>query len=574
MERPVSGYSGQATANAGESYISAGGSSWDDITKYYPNTNACLKGFTTSCYTLSPANYDFSPSSGTGNIAVTTSSSSCSWTTTSNDSWVTITSGSSGTGNGTVTYSVAANSGAARTGTITISGQPFTIAQSGWTYSNSIGVLNTIKITDMSGSLSSSGGTITVKAWDANGNVIPESSSAAALKLYNNGTTAISGSVLAARFPTGTPALYALSADSSKYIITNVKSSSDGTLNVPNGYTSGTTNFVANSIGPRNSIKITDMSGSLPTSGAAISISAWDVNGNTIPQSTSAAALNLYSHGTTIIIGTDLAARFPTGTPMSYEFTVASSKYVITNVKSSSDGSINIPYSYASGATNFVANSIGPRNNIKITDVSGSLSISGAPITIAAWDINGNVLPESTSAAPLKLYNHGTTSIAGPDLMARFPGGTPMSYEFTVSSSKYIITNVKSSSDGTINIPYVYTSGTTNYATNSVSSGNTINITDMSGSLPSSGASITIAAWDVNGNALTQSASATPLMLYNYGTSTINGTNLAARFPTGVLVLYEFTVGSSKYIITNVTVNTAGTISIPSVYSSGVAGGI
>jgi IS1 family transposase len=365
-----------------------------------------------------------------------------------------------------------------------------------------------------------------------------------------------------------------LSAGSSKYIITNVKSSLDGTLNVPNGYTSGTTTFVANSVGARNSIKITDMSGSLSTSGAAITVAAWDVNGTAISESTTAAALTLYSHGTTTIAGTNLMARFPTGTPMSYEFTVGSSKYVITNVKSSTDGTINIPYAYTSGTTNFVANSIGARNTIKITDVSGSLSTSGAAITISAWDVNGNAIPESTTAAALKLYSRGTTSITGTNLAARFPTGTPMSYEFAVNSSKYIITNVKSSTDGTINIPAVYTSGTTTYASNDISSRSTIKITDASGSLSSSGAAITVAAWDVNGNAITESGSSTPLTLVNNGTTSITGTNLAARFPSGTPVSYEFTIGSSKYLVTNVTSNTDGTVTIPSVYSSGVAGGI
>ncbi|MGA3209257.1 MAG: hypothetical protein ABSE05_15730 [Syntrophales bacterium] len=425
----------------------------------------------------------------------------------------------------------------------------------------------------MSGSLSSSGGTINVKAWDANGNVIPESSSAAPLTLYNNGTTTITGSVLAARFPTGTAILYALSAGSSEYIITNVKSSADGTLNVPNGYTSGTTNFMANSVGPRNSIKITDMSGSLSTSGVAITVAAWDVNGSSIPVSTSAPALTLASHGTITIAGTDLAARFPTDTPMSYSFTVASSQYVITNVKSSTDGSINIPYSYTSGTTNFVANSIGPRNTIMISDVSGSLSTSGAAITIAAWDANGNALTQSGTAVPLTLYNHGTTPIAGTDLTARF-SGTPMSYSFAVASPQYIITNVKSSTDGTINIPYVYTSGTTTYESNDINSHSTIKITDASGSLSSSGASITVAAWDASGKALTLSASATPPLLLNYGTATIKGSDLTAWFTGGTPVLYEFTIGSSMYLVTNVTSNTESTVTIPSVYSSGVAGGI
>lgn len=80
-------------------------------------------------YTLSPENYGFSPSSGTGSITVAASSSSCSWTASSNVSWITITSGSSGTSSGTIGYTVASNSGLARTGTMTIGGQTFTVTQ-------------------------------------------------------------------------------------------------------------------------------------------------------------------------------------------------------------------------------------------------------------------------------------------------------------------------------------------------------------------------------------------------------------------------------------------------------------
>ncbi|WP_282002259.1 lectin like domain-containing protein [Geotalea uraniireducens] len=45
MERPYAGYSSTATANAGESFISFGGTSWADITTSYANTNVCLKAF-------------------------------------------------------------------------------------------------------------------------------------------------------------------------------------------------------------------------------------------------------------------------------------------------------------------------------------------------------------------------------------------------------------------------------------------------------------------------------------------------------------------------------------------------
>ena len=80
-------------------------------------------------YSLSPTSESFSASGGTGSVDVTTQSE-CDWTATSNASWITITSGSSGTGNGTVNYSVDANTGASRIGTITIAGKTFTVNQS------------------------------------------------------------------------------------------------------------------------------------------------------------------------------------------------------------------------------------------------------------------------------------------------------------------------------------------------------------------------------------------------------------------------------------------------------------
>ncbi len=70
-----------------------------------------------------------SSTSGTISLGVD-AGASLKWTTTSNDSWITVTGGASGTGNGTVRLSVQANStGNARTGTVTIAGQTFTIQQ-------------------------------------------------------------------------------------------------------------------------------------------------------------------------------------------------------------------------------------------------------------------------------------------------------------------------------------------------------------------------------------------------------------------------------------------------------------
>ena len=83
-------------------------------------------------YTLSASTASATSAGGTGSVAVT-AANTCAWTAVSNDAFITVTAGVSGTGNGTVSYNVATNSGPARTGTITIAGQTFTITQSGST---------------------------------------------------------------------------------------------------------------------------------------------------------------------------------------------------------------------------------------------------------------------------------------------------------------------------------------------------------------------------------------------------------------------------------------------------------
>src|SRR5262249_38089317 len=78
--------------------------------------------------TISPASANFSSSDGTGAVNVT-AAAGAGWQTFVNDSWITVTSGGSGSGNGTVNYSVAANAGSARAGTMIIAGRVFTITQ-------------------------------------------------------------------------------------------------------------------------------------------------------------------------------------------------------------------------------------------------------------------------------------------------------------------------------------------------------------------------------------------------------------------------------------------------------------
>lgn len=81
-------------------------------------------------YSVAPTTVPMSNAGGNGSVAIT-SSGGCAWTATSNASWITIVSGASGTGSGAVSFSVATNSGAARSGTLTVGGQTITVNQAG-----------------------------------------------------------------------------------------------------------------------------------------------------------------------------------------------------------------------------------------------------------------------------------------------------------------------------------------------------------------------------------------------------------------------------------------------------------
>ncbi len=77
---------------------------------------------------LKPTNYD--AGRGPDDIEIKVMADpGCTWTTTNTASWVTVADGRSGTGNGTVRLIVEANFGAARTTTVTIGGQPFSLRQ-------------------------------------------------------------------------------------------------------------------------------------------------------------------------------------------------------------------------------------------------------------------------------------------------------------------------------------------------------------------------------------------------------------------------------------------------------------
>src|SRR5262249_17851198 len=77
-------------------------------------------GQTPTCtYSINPTSQSFASGGGSGTVTITTANG-CAWTAVSNAAWITFTGGAAGTGNGTINFRAAANTGAARSGTITV----------------------------------------------------------------------------------------------------------------------------------------------------------------------------------------------------------------------------------------------------------------------------------------------------------------------------------------------------------------------------------------------------------------------------------------------------------------------
>lgn len=106
-------------------------------------------------FSLVPSSVSVGAGGGPGSFVVNTPSG-CAWTVASNATWITITGGSSGSGNGTVSFSVAANPGPARTGTITVAGQTFVVSQAG------TGAACTYAVSPTTLSVAAAGGSVSV----------------------------------------------------------------------------------------------------------------------------------------------------------------------------------------------------------------------------------------------------------------------------------------------------------------------------------------------------------------------------------------------------------------------------
>src|SRR5262249_8860712 len=79
-------------------------------------------------YTVSPTSLNASPNGGSLSVTVG-ADGGCAWMAASNVPFIHVTAGAAGTGNGTVTFTVDANTGPLRTGTVTIANQTVTVTQ-------------------------------------------------------------------------------------------------------------------------------------------------------------------------------------------------------------------------------------------------------------------------------------------------------------------------------------------------------------------------------------------------------------------------------------------------------------
>ncbi len=107
-------------------------------------------------YGIAPTGQTVPATGATGSTVAVTAGNGCGWTATSNASWIAITAGATGSGNGSVTFNVAANTGAARTGTMTVAGQTFTVNQAAAPAPCTYGIAPTSQAVDASGATGSS----------------------------------------------------------------------------------------------------------------------------------------------------------------------------------------------------------------------------------------------------------------------------------------------------------------------------------------------------------------------------------------------------------------------------------
>ncbi|MBZ0248421.1 MAG: hypothetical protein K8F93_02085, partial [Burkholderiales bacterium] len=121
--------------HGGPSSCTATGTSLRDYYSRFDRAYSFLSQYlnaSTGCtFSLSPSSATVGPGASSSSFAVNTQAG-CQWTANSSQLWLRVLGAGSGSGSGTVSYEVGANPGStARTATITVGGQVFTVTQQG-----------------------------------------------------------------------------------------------------------------------------------------------------------------------------------------------------------------------------------------------------------------------------------------------------------------------------------------------------------------------------------------------------------------------------------------------------------
>jgi len=80
-------------------------------------------------FSVQPQQVSVPNGGGSASVQIAFLQGPCPWSAQSNDAFITITSGASGIGNGIVTFSLAANPGPPRSGSLTVAGASITVSQ-------------------------------------------------------------------------------------------------------------------------------------------------------------------------------------------------------------------------------------------------------------------------------------------------------------------------------------------------------------------------------------------------------------------------------------------------------------
>jgi hypothetical protein len=137
-------------------------------------------------YSVTPTTVSINAAGGSGTPISVSTASGCSWTATTSAGWITILTGASGTGNGSVTYSVQANTGSSRGGTLTVAGQSVSISQ---------GAACTYSISRNNDNVDKEGGNGTVSVTTQSGCTWTASSNANWITITSGSTGSGNGSV-------------------------------------------------------------------------------------------------------------------------------------------------------------------------------------------------------------------------------------------------------------------------------------------------------------------------------------------------------------------------------------------